>query len=156
MSTVAPTPLLDFYVRLAEDADLLVQFERDPEATLERAGFSGDEVAMLLEGDLDTIRVTLRDETRPHFENVRSGEHTEDDDDGPGEHTGDEEGPGEHTGDDGEGGGEHHPDGPGEHHPDEGGEHHPGEHHPGEHHPDEGGEHHPDDDDDPGEHTGDE
>jgi hypothetical protein len=136
MSTVAtPTPLLDFYTRLAEDEELLEEFERDPQAALERAGFSGDELAALLEGDLDTIRATIRDEIRemPRSEQRMSGEHKEDGDES-GEHTGDDDDSGEHTGDDGE----------------ESGEHHGGGGHQG------GGEHHPDDDDDSGEHTGDE
>jgi hypothetical protein len=111
MPTMTTTPLLDFYVRLGEDEDLLEDFERDPQAAFERAGLSGDAIATLLDGDLDTIRATLREEIR----NAPRSEY-----EGPGEHTPDE-GPGEHTpDDDDEGGGEHTPDdAPGEHTPDE-------------------------------------
>jgi hypothetical protein len=143
MSTVLTTSLLDFYVRLGEDGDLLEEFERDPQAAFERAGFSGDALATLLEGDLDTIRATIRDETRsvPRSEygsgehkgdddDDDSGEHKGDEDDDSGEHTGDDEGSGEHTGDD---------DDSGEHTGDD----------------DDSGEH-TGDDDDSGEHTGDE
>jgi hypothetical protein len=115
MSTVMTTPLLDFYVRLGEDESLLEEFERDPQAALEGAGFSEDAIATLLEGDLDAVRAILRDEIRstPRSEyegpGEHTGEHTQDDE--PGEHTGDDE-PGEHTGDDepGEHTGEHTPD----------------------------------------------
>ena len=127
MSTVAPSPVTDFYVRLGEDEALLEEFERDPQASLEGAGFSADALAVLLEGDLDTIRATVRDETRnaPRSEwgggehtPDEGGEHTPDDDDDSGEHTPDDA-PGEHTPDDDPG--EHTPDDddPGEHTPDE-------------------------------------
>jgi hypothetical protein len=108
------TPLLDFYVRLGEDNELFAEFERDPEAAYERAGFSADALATLLEGDLESVRVTIGDEIRTasRSEHTPGGEHHGDDDD-QGEHHGDDDDQGEHHGDDG-GGGEHHPDG--EHH----------------------------------------
>jgi len=112
------TPLLDFYVRLGEDNELFAEFERDPEAAYERAGFSADALATLLEGDLEKIRVTIGDEIRTtprseHGEHHAPGPQPPDDDD-QGEHHGDDDDDqGEHHGDDG-GGGEHHPDG--EHH----------------------------------------
>jgi hypothetical protein len=63
MTETAQKPgLTDFFLRLGEDSSLLAEFERDPRRVLVDAGLGGDEIAAVLEGGNEEVRLALEAE----------------------------------------------------------------------------------------------
>jgi hypothetical protein len=90
MSLAAPkAPLTDFFVALGEDHAALAEYERDPQAFLERSGLDHDAIAALLTGDLQLVHDAVAGDRAEYDEHVPP-EHT------PGEHTTPEHAPAEH------------------------------------------------------------
>ena len=63
MATV-PTrpPLADVFLRLADDPDLLGEYDRDPRAVLEREGLSAEQIDAVLLGSPQGLRLVVERE----------------------------------------------------------------------------------------------
>jgi hypothetical protein len=54
--------LTNFFLRLGEDRGLLTEFERDPRSALVDAGLGREQVAMVLDGGHEEVRLALEAE----------------------------------------------------------------------------------------------
>ena len=63
MATAPTRPVLaDFFLRLADDPDLLAEYLSDPRAVLERAGLNDDQIEAVLDGSPEAARTAVEGE----------------------------------------------------------------------------------------------
>ena len=60
--TAQKTGLTEFFLRLGEDRALLTEFERDPRRALVAAGLDGGQIAAVLHGGHQDVRLALEAE----------------------------------------------------------------------------------------------
>ena len=63
MATAPTRPVLaDVFLRLADDPDLLAEYDRDPRAVLEREGLSDEQIDSVLTGSPEDVRLVVERE----------------------------------------------------------------------------------------------
>jgi hypothetical protein len=60
--TAQKSGLAAFFLRLGEDRSLLAEFERDPRSLLVDQGIASDQIAAVLDGTSDEVRLALETE----------------------------------------------------------------------------------------------